>query len=33
VLDADNAAAMPPREIAAIVRRKHGIGDWFDDGS
>jgi hypothetical protein len=22
-----------PSEIAAIVRRKHGIGDWFDDGS
>jgi hypothetical protein len=29
VLDADNAAALPHREIAQLVRRKHGVGDWW----
>lgn len=28
-LDADNAAALPHREIAQLVRRKHGAGDWW----
>lgn len=28
-LDEDGAAAMPHREIAAIVHRKHGVGDWW----
>ena len=29
LLDADDAAAMPHREIAALVRSKHGAGDWW----
>ena len=28
-LDADNAAALPHREIARLVRHTHGIGDWW----
>jgi hypothetical protein len=28
-LDADDAAAMPHREIAALVHAKHGVGDWW----
>lgn len=28
-LDADAAAAMPHRDIAALVRTKHHIGDWW----
>jgi hypothetical protein len=28
-LDADNAAALPHGEIAQLVRRKHGVGDWW----
>jgi hypothetical protein len=28
-LDADNAAALPHREIASLVHAKHGIGDWW----
>jgi hypothetical protein len=28
-LDADNAAAMPHRDIAALVHTKHGVGDWW----
>jgi hypothetical protein len=28
-LDADNAAARPHGEIAQLVRRKHGVGDWW----
>jgi hypothetical protein len=28
-LDADNAAAMAHREIAALVHRKHRVGDWW----
>lgn len=28
-LDADNAAALPHREIARLVRGKHGVGDWW----
>lgn len=27
-LDADGAAAMPHRDIAAIVHKKHHVGDW-----
>jgi hypothetical protein len=29
VLDADDAAAMPHRDIAALVHGKHGVGDWW----
>jgi hypothetical protein len=29
VLDADHAAAMPPRDIAALVHGKHRVGDWW----
>jgi hypothetical protein len=29
VLDADDAAAMRHRDIAALVHQKHGIGDWW----
>jgi hypothetical protein len=29
VLDADNAAAMSHREIAALVHEKHGVGSWW----
>jgi hypothetical protein len=28
-LDADGAAAMPHRDIAAIVHKKHHVGDWW----
>ena len=28
-LDADGAAAMPHRNIAAIVHKKHHVGDWW----
>lgn len=28
-LDADAAAAMPHGDIAALVRTKHGVGDWW----
>ena len=28
-LDADGAAAMPHREIAEIVHKKHRVGDWW----
>ncbi len=28
-LDADGAAAMPHRDIAAIVHEKHHVGDWW----
>lgn len=28
-LDADGASAMPHREIAALVHRKYGVGDWW----
>jgi hypothetical protein len=28
-LDADDAAALPHREIALLVRNKHGVGDWW----
>lgn len=29
VLDADDAAAMPHRDIAALVHGKHHVGDWW----
>jgi hypothetical protein len=29
VLDADNAAAMPHREIASLVHGKHRVADWW----
>jgi hypothetical protein len=29
LLDADGAAAMPHGAIAALVRSKHGVGDWW----
>jgi hypothetical protein len=29
VLDADGAAAMPHRDIASLVQKKHGVGDWW----
>jgi hypothetical protein len=29
VLDADEAASMQHREIAALVRRKYSVGDWW----
>ena len=29
VLDADNAATMPHREISTLVHGKHGVGDWW----
>jgi hypothetical protein len=29
VLDADGAAVMPHRDIAAIVHKKHKVGDWW----
>lgn len=29
VLDADDAAAMPHRDIAALVHNKHAVGDWW----
>jgi hypothetical protein len=29
VLDADRAAEMPHRDIAALVHQKHGVGDWW----
>jgi hypothetical protein len=29
LLDEDNAAAMPHKEIAVLVRNKHGVGDWW----
>jgi hypothetical protein len=29
VLDADGAAAMPHRDIAALVHGKHRVGDWW----
>ena len=29
LLDADNAAAMKHRDIAMLVRDKHGVGDWW----
>jgi hypothetical protein len=29
VLDADGAAAMPHRDIAALVHEKHGVGSWW----
>jgi hypothetical protein len=29
VLDADDAAAMAHRDIAALVHEKHGVGDWW----
>ncbi len=29
LLDADGAAAMPHRDIAALVHGKHGVGDWW----
>jgi len=29
LLDADDAAAMPHRDIAALVHSKHGVGDWW----
>lgn len=29
VLDADDAASMPHRDIAALVHRKHRVGDWW----
>src|SRR5688572_17167289 len=29
VLDEDNAAALPHREIAALVHGKHRVGDWW----
>jgi hypothetical protein len=28
-LDADGAAAMPHRDIAAMVHKKHHVGDWW----
>jgi len=28
-LDVDHAAAKPHREIAELVRAKHGVGDWW----
>ena len=28
-LDADEAAMMPHGEIASLVHRKHGVGDWW----
>jgi hypothetical protein len=31
-LDAEGAAAMPHREIAALVQRKYGVGDWWSQG-
>jgi hypothetical protein len=29
LLDGENAAAMPHREIASLVRSKYGVGDWW----
>jgi hypothetical protein len=29
VLDADGAAAMPHRDIAALIHDKHGVGSWW----
>jgi hypothetical protein len=29
LLDKDGAGAMPHREIAEIVRGRHGVGDWW----
>ena len=29
LLDADGAAAMRHRDIAALVRSRHGVGDWW----
>jgi hypothetical protein len=29
VLDADDAAALPHRDIAALVHKKHRVGDWW----
>jgi hypothetical protein len=29
LLDADDAAAMRHRDIAALVHEKHGVGDWW----
>ena len=29
LLDADNASAMPHRDIATLVHEKHGIGEWW----
>jgi hypothetical protein len=29
VLDADGAAVMPHRDIAALVHEKHGVGSWW----
>ena len=29
VLDADNAAAMPHRDIARLLRDRHGVGSWW----
>ena len=29
LLDADNAATMPHREIAAMLHAKHNVGDWW----
>jgi hypothetical protein len=28
-LDADNASTLPHRDIARLVRRTHGVGDWW----
>src|SRR5262245_48354701 len=28
-LDADGASTMPHRDIAAMIHRKHGVGDWW----
>jgi len=29
LLDADDASALPHRDIAALVHTKHGVGDWW----
>jgi hypothetical protein len=29
VLDADGASALPHREIATLLHRRHGVGDWW----
>ena len=29
LLDADNASAMPHRDIATLVHEKHGVGEWW----
>lgn len=29
LLDADDAATMPHRDIATLVHKRHGVGDWW----